>query len=447
MNFYENSHPSGSRSTSHFAAKQKFRKKPARTASSQDHSKKTSLGSLSWIVVAGLIPVYRFLAELGAAWLPEAILVLLAVSLAFGKARPLPGGSIWVLSAALIVVAGFVSGTNSNLVASVRTAIALAILLATAPFVLRYYVLQSHVFLQRAATAFVFVQTISASAALAQAAGMTVLGAAANSGRANGLAGHPNVLGLMCVIAIALISTAYSSAKSGLKPLLISIAALNLGALIATGSLSSLLSLAAALIVIIAVHRAGLRTLYLGTAGFLAVVVLAFTAGFDPSALVAPIDHRINVVTGESDGVASLGIRQQTYAFAWNYIQTDPIVGVGMDSTNQGTFNGVTVVHNYVLHAWYQGGLAFVLAIVAVTVLLFARIRRAMVSGGHAPEAAIIAAVIVYALGSAFYDQQQYWLPILFAAACYPTAGKMGNLHVDENVSRFRNARSAHRYR
>lgn len=402
------------------------RMQPTSTTALVESSSKTTFGSLIWIVVAGLIPIYRFVVASGLDWLPEAILIVLVISLVLGKVRHLPGASIWILSAVLIVIAGFVSGANSNALASVRTALALAILLASAPFVLRYYTLQTRVFLPRAAAAFISIQTLSSVAALAQAAGMTILGAVANSGRANGLAGHPNVLGLMCVISIALAITAYASATSRVKALLLLAGVINLGALIATGSLSSLLSLAAVLIVIVAVRRAGLRTLYWASAGFLAVGVLAFTAGFDPSLLVAPIDHRINVVTGESDGVASLGIRQQTYAFAWDYIRTDPLIGVGMDSTNQGTFNGVTVVHNYVLHAWYQGGLAFVLATAVITLLLFTRIRRAVVTGEKAAEAAIIAAVIVYALGSAFYDQQQYWLPILFAvAASYPRLGEM----------------------
>ncbi|MFE4080508.1 O-antigen ligase family protein [Paenarthrobacter sp. YIM B13468] len=189
----------------------------------------------------------------------------------------------------------------------------------------------------------------------------------------------------------------------------------NAGALVATGSLSSLLSLAAATVVLIVVYRAAIRSIVLGVIVLAGTAVVLMAAGFDPTAVLAPVNHRIDVVTGESVGVASLGIRQQTYAFAWEYIQNDPLVGVGMDSTNQGTFNGVTVVHNYVLHAWYQGGLALLLAMAGVTLLVIGRVVRTMMTGAKGPESAIMAAVIVYALGSAFFDQQQYWIPLILA--------------------------------
>lgn len=378
-------------------------------------SAKATLGSWAWVLVAGIVPVYRFAAESGMSWLPEMIIGLIAASLLFGRARSLPGAAVWIFAGISIVVAGAISGTSSNITASLRTAGALAVLLGITPFVLRYYFVHSKSFASRAATAFLLVQSISAIAALAQVAGMSVLGASANSGRANGLAGHPNVQGLMSVIAIVLIITVYRSVSPRFRALLVVCGGINLAALIATGSLSSLLSMAAALIVLIAARRAGLRTIFIGSACIVAVIMISLTIGFDPSALFAPVSHRIDVVTGETDGVASLGIRQQTYAFAWTYIQQDPFIGVGMDSMNQGTFNGITVVHNYILHAWYQGGLAMVVAIAAITLLLLRRIVSAMSTGERSSEAAIIAAIIVYALGSAFYDQQQYWLPLLFA--------------------------------
>jgi O-antigen ligase len=388
-----------------------------KTLAGNSSSDRTTLGSLAWVLVAGIVPIYRFAAESGMSWIPEAVLVLLGAALLTGRVRSLPGAAVWISSAGVILVAGAISGTSSDMSSSIRTAAALSTLVGLAPFVLRHYLVQSRAFAPRAMTAFLLVQTISAIAAIAQVAGMTVLGATANSGRANGLAGHPNVQGLMCVIALVLVVAAYRSASSKRRATLGLCGAVNFIALVATGSLSSLLSLVAALVVLIAASRAGMRTFFVGSACIAGVVVIALTVGFDPSVLFAPVSHRIDVVTGESDGVASLGIRQQTYAFAWDYIQQDPFIGVGMDPTNQGTFNGITVVHNYILHAWYQGGLALVIAIAGVSLLLLGRIFRAMTKGEKSAEAAIIAAVIVYALGSAFYDQQQYWLPLIFATA------------------------------
>ncbi|MET3370102.1 UNVERIFIED_CONTAM: O-antigen ligase [Jeotgalibacillus campisalis] len=382
----------------------------AKTASADER-----IGSFIWVVVGGIIPVYRFIAESGFAWLPQLVIALLVLPLLLGRVRALPNAIVWVASAVLILLAGAVSGTSSDVSASLRTAVGLAVLVGIAPFVLNYYFTASPSFARRIATAFLCVQSVSATAALAQVAGLSVLGAQANSGRANGLAGHPNVQGLMCVIALILVVAMFRLTRGARRAALLLFACVNLGALIATGSLSSLLSLGTAAVVLIIVYRAGVRSLLLGTLGLAATVVLFLAAGFDPGALLAPVNHRIDVVTGESVGVASLGIRQQTYAFAWDYIQSDPLIGVGMDPTNQGTFNGITVVHNYILHAWYQGGLAMFLAIVGISILVLARIIRALINGEKGPEAAIMAAVIVYALGSAFYDQQQYWLPLILA--------------------------------
>lgn len=395
---------------------------------------KTTLGSLAWILVAGIVPIYRFAAESGMSWIPEAILVLLGAALISGRTRSLPGAGVWIFAAGSVLVAGAVSGTSSEMSSSIRTAAALAILIGLTPFVLRHYLLKSRLFARRVAIAFLLVQTLSATAAIAQVAGMTVLGASANSGRANGLAGHPNVQGLMCVIALVLVFVAHRSASSKHRLVLVLCGVVNFVALVATGSLSSLLSLVAAVVVLIAASRAGMRTFFVGSACITGVVVIALTIGFDPSVLFAPVSHRIDVVTGESDGVASLGIRQQTYAFAWDYIQQDPLVGVGMDPTNQGTFNGITVVHNYVLRAWYQGGLALVLAIAGISLLLIGRIVRAMITGEKSAEAAIVAAIIVFALGSAFYDQQQYWLPLIFATASSYALREGGSARRTERV-------------
>ena len=373
------------------------------------------IGAFIWTAVGGIIPVYRFIAESGFSWLPQLIILLLVLPLLMGRVRALPTAIVWVASAALLVLAGAISGTSSDVSASLRTAVGLAALVGLAPFVFNYYFTSSPSFGRRIAVAFLCVQSVSATAALAQVAGLRVLGAAANSGRANGLAGHPNVQGLMCVIALVLIVAMFRYTRGTQKVALVLFAGVNLGALIATGSLSSLLSMGAAAVVLIIVYRAGVRSLLLGTLGLAATVILFLAAGFDPNTLLAPVNHRIDVVTGESVGVASLGIRQQTYAFAWDYIQSDPLVGVGMDPTNQGTYNGITVVHNYILHAWYQGGLAMFLAISAISIVIVVRIIRAMVEREKGPEAAIMAAVIVYALGSAFYDQQQYWLPLILA--------------------------------
>jgi hypothetical protein len=111
-----------------------------------------------------------------------------------------------------------------------------------------------------------------------------------------------------------------------------------------------------------------------------------------------------------------------TYDWAWRHIAIDPLVGVGMDPMNAGTYNGDTPVHNYLLHAWYQGGLLFVGWLAVVTVVLATLVYRSARKQDSLSGGLLVVVVVTFAMTSAFFDQQQYWLPLLFGVALFEPA-------------------------
>jgi hypothetical protein len=182
-----------------------------------------------------------------------------------------------------------------------------------------------------------------------------------------------------------------------------------------------MLAATAGLVVILAVKRRLIATFVTVVLGGTFVAIFAGAGGLDPFAALSPVTTRVEVVLGTADvdgGAASLSTRILTYEWAWRFITADPLIGVGMDATNAGTYNGYTPVHNYILHAWYRGGLFFFIWQVFATVAYLRLLIHAVRTKLEAVPAGLMMAVVVFAATSAFYDQQSYWLPLLLAVAC-----------------------------
>jgi O-antigen ligase len=385
---------------------------------SEEQRSKATVDSTLWIGVVAITPVYRLIQADYTALLPYAVLALLGASVAMGRlARP-PAPAVWIASLGVIPMAALVSGTSTSVVQSLSVGIKLALLVGLTPFVLCYYVRRDPLFLRRAVIAFLTVQTLSSMVGLVQLSGVVVLGRGANQGRANGLAAHPNVLGMMAVIAIVACVGLLKTKETTRRSTIVGVLAVNAAALVATGSLSSMLSLGVALVVQLLCMRITFKAVFIMVLTAAVVGVGLMAVGVGPTSLADGVVHRVNVVTGASDdGVASLDVRERTYDFALGSIDSDPLTGVGMDQTNEGTYDGKTVVHNFLLRSWYQGGLLLLGAVVAMTVALLRIVVSSILHGRSGIPAAIITSIITFAATSAFYDQQQYWLPLLFAVA------------------------------
>ncbi|NLU61682.1 O-antigen ligase family protein [Rhodococcus sp. HNM0563] len=381
---------------------------------------KGKLGGYLWVIVIAIVPIHRLIASTFGNNFEILVLAALVICVALGRVGRPAAAPIWIICAILIPLASLFSGASSDTTRSLAVGIQLGALVGMMPFVLRYYASRDETFIDRALIGFISIQTISSIVGIAQLSGASVFGLEANSGRANGLAAHPNVLGLMASLTI-LMCYYYTTKASGRKRVAcVLIAVINAAALIGSGSLSTMTALAAGAIVMLVASRATIKTAIAVFAAVISIVIGTIALGYEPSDLLNPVESRVNTVLGvTNDGVASLSIRQATYDFALESIRHDPITGVGMDSTNQGTFNGTTVVHNYLLRAWYQGGILLILAMATITAALCRLIIISLREGRNALPAAMIAAILIFGMTSAFYNQQQYWVPLLFAVAIY----------------------------
>lgn len=371
-----------------------------------------------WCVMIWIVPVYRLLAVNYFSRISLLVLGLIAVSILFGRVARPRFGSLWLLAGAGIVLASIVSSGRTGISIALSNGLPLAVLVAVAPFVLRYLIVTDDRWLGRAVTGFVVVQTLSALAGIAQTTfGASPLGFAARAGRANGFAEHPNVLGLMATLTVLVCIYAIRTSRGGGRKLWLMVAlVINAAALIATGSLSSLIAFVAGLVVLIPATRITGRFLVVGICAFLVFAVVGVVSGGGSFFLRDTIEGRVLDVTGATGGEGSFSIRQQTWAAAWSYIQANPLVGVGMDSAREAVY-GTTATHNYLLHYWYRGGIVLVLVGVAITLAALVVVVRAIATGRNGLSAAVLITFFIFAATSAFFDNPNYWIPILLAFA------------------------------
>ena len=377
---------------------------------------------IAWFAFAVLVPIDRYVLQdsTTSALVWRAMLAALVLSVLGGRAAKPAFPAVWLSALFLIPLAGYISGHQSSIPQSVTVGVQLALLCGLAPFVFKFYVERSPHFAAIVLGGFLASQTFSACVGLLQLPGNEVFGAVTIFGRSTGLAGHPNVLGIMSALAIFVSLAAWRALPTRLRWVPIVTLILNGVTLVSTGSLSSMLAVAVGLAVYFVGRRKVVATFVAGVLGIVSVWVFTLATGLDGAALLAPVQTRVGVVLGTSEiegGAASLDTRLLTYDWAWKYLTIDPIAGVGLDPMNAGTYNGYTPVHNHILHAWYQGGLLFVLWMVAVTVVLLILVARSIARQQSVVAAAATIAMLAFASTSAFFDQQQYWLPLLFAVA------------------------------
>lgn len=378
-----------------------------------------------WVALAGLIPVYRYATSLGLSFLPLLVVLALLYSLGVGHTRRRSGSFVWVVSSVLILLASLFSGIATDVSDTLRVGIPFALIVGLAPGVLAYHSNIHPDFIRKTVHSFLLVQSISAIAGLLQLGGIFI-SSREFRGRATGLADHPNVLGLMSAIGILIcLGLIFSQTPPASRLLNVGFLTLNGLALMFSGSLSSILALSAGLLVLLVSAKGLSRIVVPVVTLFMTASAIAGLAGVSPFGIFGPVLHRVAVVTGQSEGVASLDIREETYSFALASIPAKPITGVGMDSLNEGTYNGVTVVHNYLLRGFYQGGIFLFIALLIISILIAFLVVQSSISGKGTVAAAIASGVLMYALTSAFYDQQQYWFLIFFAVAAIQSTERL----------------------
>lgn len=329
-------------------------------------------------------------------------------------ARPLYP-AVWALAGCLSLISILLAPSVAAIIDNLFVGAQLILLLGFGAFVLTYNAITDAKFTRRVGIAFLIGQSLSASVALAQQMGYFFTPAAVIYGRSSGLAGEKNALGLMTSIGV-LISVQILLTSRKFQMFASIALAVNILSLISSGSLSAVLGLSIGLVVMFFCMRDYIgKAAIWGTAISVAIwIATRFVGEFErlPSLFV-----RYREVTGQAGGKTSWEDRKQTYDFSWNKITDDPVVGVGLNVRDSGTFDGIMAVHNYVLRAWYQGGIFLAIAFSLITIAIVIVVLQAMIRKETAGEAGILIAVLVFGAWQSVLEQRTFWLPILVAWA------------------------------
>lgn len=347
------------------------------------------------------------------AW-TAAVLAGIAAVVIFGKGKLTVWSGIWPIAVFLALLGAVSSSGNADsLRGHVLIAVQVLAFIALGPFAMRRLLSIPGV-LKSALVSFLVAQSISSAAGVAQAAGTAVLGWKTVNGRAPGLASHPNILGVLASVAIVIFLYLLFKTEMRKLPLVLGLGA-NIGGLLVSGSISSLTACVIGVLVFMWAARVSFKVIatmfIVGGAGLWGVTQLA------ASGLLRGPAQRIAQVTGQTSDVSTLDIRQNTYAYAWEHIQRDPFFGRGLDATSGATFDGVTLAHNVLLRAWFQGGLGLGLAFALIYGAIALLIIRALLRGIDAAPAGVLAVIVGFSMTSAALQQGYYWVILLGAWA------------------------------
>jgi O-antigen ligase len=407
----------------------------------------------AWAVIAFFLPMYRQLPDAARfLWFATVFLLIVGSAIALRLARPLFPG-VWLFAGLASAFAVITATDAATIPENVFVGAQLFVILGLAVFVMTANVQRLPKFVERISFAFLAGQTASSLAGIAQAAGLDVLGIQTVQGRASGLSSHPNVLGLMSSIAVLLCLAMLLRAASRQQPIwarigLGALTVVNIGGLLSTGSLSSMMSAGIGALVVIVVMRDRIKHLAVAVAAILAVlaVVAEFTSVF--SKFRSPADRYLQV-TGQTDADSTWDIRKLTYEYAWQSIKDAPLFGRGLPAEYGGTYDGITLTHNIFLRAWFQGGVLLAVAIGAVIIAVLAATLLAVTRKEHAAAAGILVSISAFALTSAFFEQPDYWLPAIVAWAAISSksgeqsTSRLGNPVTRTDVRRVRSHRTS----
>lgn len=383
-------------------------------ARSMAHKAPWALETTVWSVIAFMIPINHSMPSVVRALYFTAIGAMICIPVLFKRATRPIYPAVWAFAGYASFISILLAPNISTIVDNLFVGAQLILLLGVGVFALTYNSLTDPNFASRLGIAFLIGQSLSASVALAQQMGHSILVPATLAhGRSLGLAEHQNTLGLMACIGILLALQILLVGRK-FRPFTLAALAVNVLALIASGSLTAVMGLLVGLIVLVICMRGYLaKTLVWGTALAPAAWLVASAIGLLDR--LPSLSERYRQVTGQAKGGSSWEVRRQTYDFAWSKIAEDPLFGRGLNIQSSGTFNGITQVHNALIRAWYQGGILLGVAFALITIAIAIVVFQALIAKEHGIEASILVAVLVFMSLSVVLEQREFWLPILVA--------------------------------
>jgi hypothetical protein len=334
------------------------------------------------------------------------------------RAPAIRGGGYWSI-AFLIVVGGAMSTwQSSHPGASLLIIPRLLYLVTVLPWQMRA-LLVSHERYLRAALWWVAGAALCGFGTILQSRfGSNVIPGAdvTSAGRYSGFAQHVSDTGAISAVAFAFCIGGLGSRDMRRRSrlvLLVGLAFTGVGLLL-SGSVSGLLSIAVAAVVVILRGGVSLRRLALIAIIGFAALALSGRVQSGTSNALSPW-QRIQQVTSADSSYNTSASRLDTDRLGWQGIKRHPVIGVGLDAAS-GTVLDDLQVHNLFLGAWYQGGVLLFVALGAATIrsgrAAFRTSRRSAL--GNQVVAAWVATVTFSLTGPSDYNRY-YWVPMALA--------------------------------
>lgn len=238
------------------------------------------------------------------------------------------------------------------------------------------------------------------------------------AGRALGLTDHPNDAGAS--LALAVIMAAGLLVYRGLssEKLVAGLAILAAIGLILSGSVTGMLSAVVGITVLLVrrgVRLKAIAAVYLVlTASYIGGSFVQSALGFD----VSPLARLERSTRGSvSSGENTFASRLKTHELARDEITRNPIIGRGLDDQS-GKVLGDLSTHNFLLLAWFQGGVLFLCSMLLA-------VAAAARQGWHRnpPDAmketlfAGAAGMFAFSMTAPILFQRHFWLPFVLLLA------------------------------
>lgn len=378
-----------------------------------ENSDRSLLAPLVCVAVVPLPLSYGLLGGLRGPWTAYVFALVICLAI-LGRLREPRGYVFWLTLAALGTISG-VTGVyySSAPLQHVQAAALLILMWILLPPLVAAAISDSSA--RRGATvSFLAAQTMSSAVAVVQAAtGASILGQGLVQDRASGLGGHPNILALNGGVALLMCISLLRAGR--LKVLLMVVLAVNVAAVIVSGSISVLLAIGIAAVIVLVSHRVSLLLL----AGILFAIlvggVISASFGFDPSLQTT---SRVAQTTGQTSSEGTFSLRLYTAEFAWNAITEEPLLGRGLGDPDGGTYDRKTVTHNLPLRLWMQGGILLGLVGGLLYVRAITDAANAMRKGAFGGAASVQVMVLAFAFTSAALQQLYFWIPIIVCSVC-----------------------------
>lgn len=261
---------------------------------------------------------------------------------------------------------------------------------------------------------------ISGFVGLLELHGLHIHGALLQDGRAAGLTQHVNDQGAVLGAAVPIAFGLWLRRRRGTSDpmMLLSLAGILIG-LVSSGSVSGMLAGSVGVSVLLARGRS-VRTVIKSAL----VIVVSYYVGvrlLNHSAL-SPLGRlRLTTSSAALYGQNTSASRVETWQLAWHQILHNPFVGRGLDARSGmldlPSVDGFTTTslqtHNFILLAWYQGGLLTVIGVMTAVVYAFRQCWRRTNNLLAEVAFASFSASFVFALTGPVLFDRFFWFPAM----------------------------------